>query len=84
MFANVDIGTIITLVLGLIATFASTFWVLSKGKIGLIATAAKELADVGSALSRALEDDKITKEEIQDIKTQWLEAKTALKAIVGK
>lgn len=84
MFENLDLGTIITVVLGLIATFAGVFWSKAKTKIGQIVTAGKELSDVGTKLTKALADDKITKDEVEELKAEWAEAKAALKAIIGK
>lgn len=81
---NLDLGTIITFVIGLIATFLAGFWLVAKGKIKKVIDAGKELLDVGNALNAALADNKITKEEIDELKKEWKEAKEACKAIFQK
>ena len=81
---NLDVWTIVSVVLGVLASIFGIFWGKAKGLIGKITTAGKELMDVGTALTESLADDKITPEEVANIKQQWAEAKAALKAILGK
>ena len=84
MFENLDVWTIVTIVLGAVAALFGTFWGKVKGKLGQIIVAGKEFADVGIALKNALEDDKITPEEKENIKKEWDEALAAFKKLIGK
>jgi len=84
MFENVDVWTVVTIVLGAIAALFGTFWGKVKGKLGQVVIAGKEFADVGIALKDALEDDKITQEEKENIKKEWGEALAAFKKLIGK
>jgi len=81
---NLDVLTIISVILGVVATVFAGFWTKIKGKLGKVITAGKEFIDVGNALKRALADDKISKEEVDEIKKEWAEAMAAFKAILGK
>jgi len=81
---NLDVWTIISLILGVLATVFVAFWSKVKVKLSQILTAGKELLDVGSALNDALLDNKITPEEAAKIKKEWLEAKAAFKSLIGK
>ena len=81
---ELDIGTIITLILAVLTTFLGGFWLTAKGKIKKVINAGKELLDVGTTLSDALADNKITAEEIDRLKKEWAEAKGAVKAIFEK
>ena len=82
-----EIETILTLVsvgLGLIATVAGVFWGKAKGKLTAVKNLSKEVFDLVSAAVGAVEDEKITKEEIAKIKQEAVEVKTAWRVLIGK
>ena len=84
MFENLDAGTIVTIVLGLVTTFAGGIWLKAKGKISKVITLGKECFDLLVKLEKALEDDKITKDEIKDLKNEAAQVKVAWKALIQK
>jgi hypothetical protein len=79
-----DVGTIISLVLGVLTVVFSGFWLKAKGKLGQIRDLVKEGVDVITTAVAALDDDKLTAEEIASIKKEALEAVAAFKRLVGK
>ena len=81
---NLDLGTILTIILGGIATFAGGFWLKSKGKIKLVATLAFDVYELLTEIERALSDDKVSKEEIEAIKSRITDIKIAFKALISK
>ena len=81
---NLDWLTIVSIVLGAVATLFGVFFGKVKAKLTQIVTAAKEVIDVGRAFNDALADNVITKEEVEKLKTEWREALVALIAIIGK
>lgn len=84
MLESLDLGTIITVVIAAITMFAGGKWVLAKGKLKKIVNLMKEVFDVAKKLEAALEDDKITKTEVEGIKKELAEVKGAWKALVDK
>ncbi len=81
---ELDIWTIVSAGLGLIAAVAGGFWAKGKSKIAKIGKLAKETTDVITKLGAALEDNKITKEEVAQLKVELAEVKVAWKALFTK
>ena len=79
-----DVGTIISLALGIIAAVAGGFWLKAKGKLVQIKNLIKEGADVIVVAVDAVGDDKLTPEEIAAIKKEANEALAAFKILIGK
>ena len=77
---GIDLGTIITVVLGLVAAVASGFWLKAKGKLSQITNLIKETVElVNKAFSipteaiAMLDDNTVTKEEIAELKALFTE-----------
>jgi len=79
-----DVGTIITIVFAAFTAIFGGFWLKSKIKIGKIFTLVKEVFEVVQAATVALDDDKITKEEIDKIRKEAGDVKVAFKDLFGK
>ena len=79
-----DIGTIISLVLGVITVIFGGFWLKAKGKLGQIKNLVKEATDVITVSVGALDDDKLSAEEIASIKKEAAEVVVAFKILLGK
>lgn len=79
-----DVGTIISLVLGIFTVVFGGFWLKAKGKLGQIKNLIKEGADVVMVAVDAVGDDKLTAEEIASIKKEAKEAVAAFKILIGK
>lgn len=79
-----DIWTLVSAVLGLVAIVAGGFWARAKGLLSKLAKLVKETVDVIDAVVLALEDNKLTKEEVEEIKKHALELKGAWKALFNK
>lgn len=84
MLENLDFGTIITVVIALLGTFAGGFWLKAKGKISKIVKLGSEAIEVATTLNKALEDDKISKEEIEQLKKESNDVKVAWKDLISK
>ena len=84
LLQNLDLGTILTIVLGGIATFAGGFWLKGKGKLKEIANLVLEVYELLSEIERALDDDKVSKQEIEAIKQRIADVKEAFKKIITK
>ena len=71
---------------GIIATMATVGLGVSLvwTKVETVVKALKELADVLTAITNALSDQKLTTEEIATIKKEAGEAIAAFKAIIGR
>ncbi len=76
--------TIISAILGVIAMVAGGFWAKAKGKVGAIKNLSKEVFELVSTAVNAIEDDKITKDEVNAIKKEAEEVKAAFHALIGK
>ena len=77
---GIDLGTIITVVLGLVAAVAGGFWLKAKGKLSQIASLIKETVElVNKAFSvptkaiAMLDDNTVTKDEIAELKALFTE-----------
>jgi len=84
MFENLEIGTIVTIGMGLITTFFGVYWLKFKAKIGQFVSLAVKVVSLISAFERAIGDEKITKEEISELKAAAEEIKKAFQALIGK
>lgn len=81
---ELDLWTIVSAVLGLVAVVAGGFWLKAKGKIALAANLIKQAWEVAQALSDALEDNKVDKAEVDALKKELADVKDAFKALIGK
>lgn len=76
--------TIVSAVLGVFGIVAAGLWAKAKGKINAVKNLAKEAVDLVQVAVGALDDDKITSEEVASIKKEATEVKAAWKALIGK
>lgn len=76
--------TLVSVGLGLIATVAGGFWLKAKGKLADIKTLAKETTDLVTVAVNAIEDNKITPEEVARIKKESVEVKAAWRKLIGR
>lgn len=84
MIENLDLSTIITIVVAIVGTFAGGFWLKAKGKLSKIIKLGSEAIEVANTLNKALEDDKITKDEINQLKKEVADVKAAWKNLTNK
>jgi regulator of replication initiation timing len=80
MFANIDIWTIIGIVLVVLGTFVGS-WALIRGKVSKTLT---EIGELASTLGKALEDNKISSAEQEALKKEFAELKEAIKELFKK
>ena len=76
--------TIVSIALGLGATLLGGKWLLAKGKLNQLKNVVSEGYDVVKAAVDAIEDDKVTVEEINQIKQEAAEFRAAVKLFFGK
>lgn len=81
---NLDLGSIITIVLAGITTFLGGFWLKAKGRIKKVVDLCREVYEAGNAVNEVLEDDKITKDEIKRVKKEFKDVSDKFKALIGK
>ena len=81
---KMDVGTIISLVLGVVTVVFGGFWLKAKGKLQQIKNLVKEATDVITVTVGALDDDKLSPEEISQIKQEAAEVVAAFKILIGK
>jgi hypothetical protein len=93
-----DLGTIVSILLALVATVAGGFWLKAKGKLAQASTLFKEAYEVVGAVNDILQyintmlaDNTIEKTEIvefkakvQHFKDQLLDVKVAFLKLIGK
>ena len=79
-----DLWTIVSAVLGLVAVVAGGFWLKAKGKIALAADLIKQSYEVVQALHTALEDNKVDKAEVDNLKKELADVKAAFLKLIGK
>jgi len=82
-----ELETILTLVsigLGLIATVFGGRWLIVKGKANQFKSVVAEAYDVVNVAVKAIDDDKITKAELEEIKQEAAEFKAAVKLLFAK
>jgi len=76
--------TVISAVLGVVALVAGTFWAKGKSKLASIKNLVKETFDLVKVTIEALDDDKIEKSEVEKIKQEAIEVRTAWRVLIGK
>ena len=79
-----DVATIISLVLTVVSVAFGGFWLSAKGKLGQVKNLVKEATDVITVSVGALDDDKLSAEEIAQIKKEAVEVVAAFKLLIGK
>jgi len=79
-----DVWTIVSAVLGLVAIVGGGAYLKVKGKLGQVKNLRKEAVDVLIVTVNAVDDDKITAEEVAAIKKEAKEAAAAFKTLIGK
>jgi len=78
-----ELETIITVVVSILALVAGGFWLKAKGKLTHLAAVLKEGKDVITAVHDALLDDKITKEEKDNIRKEYDEFVESLRQLIS-
>ena len=79
---NLDLGTLIPVIsTALIALFGGLF-AKFKGKFSKIVKLIKEVYDIAYAFELALQDDKITKKEIEGLRSDFAELKKSYKDLI--
>jgi len=73
--------TIISIALGLGATLFGVKWVAAKGKLSQLKGVVKEGYDVVKVAVEAIDDDKVTVEEVAQIKQEAAEFGAAVKLL---
>jgi len=81
---DLNVATIVSLVLAAISIFASVFYLKAKGKVTQSYLLGKEALDVVKTVVDALEDDTVTDEEIAALKKEAADVKAAFLALIGK
>jgi len=81
---NFDIWTIVSAVLGLVAVVAGGFFLKAKGKLKQIADLIKEAYEVIAKVYSVLEDNKVDKTEVAELKKEAADVVKALKVLLGK
>ena len=76
--------TVISAILGVVAIVAGTFWAKGKNKLNAIKNLVKETFDLVKVAIEALDDDKIEKAEVEKIKQEAIEVRTAWRVLIGK
>lgn len=82
-----DLQTILIIVssiLGVVAIVLGERWVKAKGKLSQVTDLAKEVYELVDAATSALDDDKISPEEVNKIKQEAAEVKAAWRILIGK
>lgn len=75
---------IVSAVLFVLSSFLGTFWKKGKDKLAKIANLVKQTSELIDKASLALEDDKITSEEVEVLKKELADVKAAWKALFEK
>ena len=81
---SLDVWTIVSLVLLIASTVFAGVWLTAKKKAKQIYNLGKEALDVAKAAIDALEDNKLTPEEVQKIKDEAVEVKAAWKLLMSR
>ena len=76
--------TIVSAILGVFALVAGGLWAKGKGKLNAVKNLMKESYDLVNVAVSAIDDDKITKEEVDQIKQEASEVKVAWRVLIGK
>lgn len=81
---ELDVWTIVSAVLGLLAVVAGGFWLKAKGKIAQVGGVLKEAYEVVAKLHTVLEDNTVSKAEVAELKKELADVKTAFFELIGK
>lgn len=81
---NLDFGTIIAIVMTGLTTFFGVFWGKIKSKLGKVAKMAREIYEAVDSIDKSMSDDKLTKEEILNIKKEIQDVQKAFKELIKK
>lgn len=84
VFSNIEGGSLITWVIGIIATVFGGTWTLLKTKGLLVAKLAKESVDVIEEINKSLADDALSKKEIENIRKELKDVQIAWKVLIKK
>lgn len=84
LLQSLDLGTVLSIIFGAIATFGGAFWLKSKGKLKQVATLAFDVYELLNEVEKALGDDKLSKEEIVEIKSMIKKIKADFKLLINK
>jgi len=79
-----DVWTIVSILLGLATTVFAVQSAKIKLKINQVYLLGKESVDLARVATKALDDNKITPEEVAEIKQEASEVKTAWNNLLGK
>ena len=82
-----DLNTILIVVsaiLGIVATVWGVGFQKIKGKLKAVAVLVKEAYEVVAKVAEILEDDKISPDEIEELKKEAADVKAAFFALIGK
>jgi FtsZ-interacting cell division protein ZipA len=79
-----ELSAIITGAIAVLGTVFGAFWKKAKGTLGKVFKLSSETLQLIEKLESALEDDKITKKEIEEIKKEAQDVKLAWKALTEK
>ena len=79
-----DVWTIVSVVVAAIAALFGVQWGIVKGKISQVASLVRETLELINALLKALEDDKVSSEEVALLKSKANDVKVAFKVLLGK
>jgi len=79
-----DVWTIVSVVIAAVAALFGTQWGLVKTKVSQVASLVKQTLELVNALLNALEDDKVTAEEVALLKAEANDVKVAFKVLLGK
>lgn len=75
---------VISAILGVVGIVLGNHWLKAKGKLNEVKNLSKESFDLIKVAIEAIEDDKITPDEVQKIKDEALEVRTAWRVLIGR
>jgi hypothetical protein len=81
---NLDLPGILAIVFGVMTTVFGGFFAKIRPKLKKFVSLLREVMQLVDKMESALEDDKLTKQEIQAIKSEALDVRRAWKALVKK
>ena len=84
IFSNIDGDSIATIIIGIVATVFGSAWAFLKNRLALVAKLARESVDVITEIDKSLSDDKLTKQEIERIKSERKDVRTAWQELIKK
>lgn len=81
---NFDLGSVVTIVLGILATFFATYLAVAKNKLKQLIELGKQILEVAQALENSVADNKVDAAEIASLKKELNDVKVAWKILLGK